>query len=272
MYKYYLKILELVEIDSADKRFHIVVPENYVKFPQHYSLAQALLFSPKAIKRIQQIIQGGRAGQAYIVPGMSPNEYDVKLSVALAVPILSGEPEKIAMFQTKSGAKRIFQAADVPTPISAYDIYDKNEFLNSLARLVAHNLFVNTWIFKIDDEFNGRGHATLAVDSIKTILELRKRKIEMTEAIIEKIQEVISKVLPKKAKIASLGLYRSWEEYLDHFCRVGGVIEGAPMCPPNTLASPSIAFFIEPDGNIELIGSFDKFAAKEYINAGCFFP
>lgn len=39
VYKYYLKILELVEIDSADKRFHIVVPENYVKFPQHFSLA-----------------------------------------------------------------------------------------------------------------------------------------------------------------------------------------------------------------------------------------
>lgn len=33
VYKYYLKILELVEIDAADKRFHIVVPENYVKFP-----------------------------------------------------------------------------------------------------------------------------------------------------------------------------------------------------------------------------------------------
>lgn len=39
VYKYYLKILELVEIDNAEKRFHIVVPENYVKFPQHYSLA-----------------------------------------------------------------------------------------------------------------------------------------------------------------------------------------------------------------------------------------
>jgi hypothetical protein len=53
---------------------------------------------------------------------------------------------------------------------------------------------------------------------------------------------------------------------------VGGVIEATPMCPPNSVASPSIAFFIEPDGNIELIGSFDKFAAKEHVNAGCFFP
>jgi hypothetical protein len=38
------------------------------------------------------------------------------------------------------------------------------------------------------------------------------------------------------------------------------------------IASPSVAFLIEPSGDIELIGSCDKFAAKEYINAGCFFP
>jgi hypothetical protein len=160
----------------------------------------------------------------------------------------------------------------VPTPISAYDIYDRNEFINSLARLIAHNLFVNTWIFKIDDEVNGRGHASLNVDTVKTIQELRKRKVEMTEAVIEKICEVVRKVLPKKTRIAQPNLFRNWEEYMDQFCRVGGVIEAAPMCPPNTLASPSIAFFVEPDGNVELIGSFDKFAAKEYINAGCFFP
>jgi hypothetical protein len=29
---------------------------------------------------------------------------------------------------------------------------------------------------------------------------------------------------------------------------------------------------IEPNGEIDLIGSFDRFAAREYINAGCFFP
>ena len=39
VYKYYLKILELVEIENPEKRFSIIVPENYVKFPQHFSLA-----------------------------------------------------------------------------------------------------------------------------------------------------------------------------------------------------------------------------------------
>jgi hypothetical protein len=200
------------------------------------------------------------------------SESDIRLSIALAVPILCGEPEKVALYSTKSGAKRIFQQADVPTPIAAYDIYERQEFFMSLARLIAHNLFVHTWLFKIDDEVNGRGHASLQVESIKTIVELRKRKMEMTESVIEKICEVLRKVIPKRIKIAQPTLFRNWEEYITHFCRIGGVIEATPTCPANLLASPSIAFFIEPDGNIELIGSFDKFAAKEYINAGCFFP
>jgi len=131
---------------------------------------------------------------------------------------------------------------------------------------------VNTWLFKIDDEFNGRGHASINVEQVKTIIELRKKKVEMTESIIEKLLEVLRKVLPKKAKIAMPALFRSWDEFIDQFCKVGGVIEAAPMCPANQLASPSVSFFIEPDGKIELVGSFDKFAAKEFVNAGCFFP
>lgn len=38
------------------------------------------------------------------------------------------------------------------------------------------------------------------------------------------------------------------------------------------MASPSISFLVEPDGDVTLIGSVDKFAAKEYINSGAFFP
>lgn len=198
MYKYYLKILELVEIEEPEKRFNIIVPENYVKFHKHFSLTQALLYSPKAIKQILNLIAGR---QAYIVPGKA-SDHDIKLSIALSIPIMSGEPEKTRVYSTKSGAKRIFQAADVPTPISAYDIFDENTFEKQLAELIANNLFVNTWIFKIDDEFGGRGHACLNVETVKTILELRKKKVDMTEAIIVKLQEVLHKVLPKKVRIA----------------------------------------------------------------------
>jgi hypothetical protein len=61
------------------------------------------------------------------VPGKAGDD-DIKLSIHLGIPILSGEPEKSSVFATKSGAKRIFQQCDIPIPVSAYDIYDKKEF------------------------------------------------------------------------------------------------------------------------------------------------
>ena len=144
------------------------------------------------------------------MPGVV-NENDIKLSIALAVPILTGEHQDVKLFQTKSGAKRIFQIADIPIPIGSHDIHNKEDFFDKLTKLIATNLYINTWIFKIDDEFNGRGHASINMIDIKTISELRKRKVEMTEAITKKLKEVITKTLPKKVKIAQPSLYRSWD-------------------------------------------------------------
>jgi hypothetical protein len=67
-------------------------------------------------------------------------------------------------------------------------------------------------------------------------------------------------------------LYNNWNEYIKAFCKVGGVIEASPNCLSNMMASPSIAFIIEPNGDIQLLGSMDKFGAKEFVNGGCFFP
>ena len=68
--------------------------------------------------------------------------------------------------------------------MSAYDIYDRTEFESALARLIANNLDVNVWLFKIDDEFGARGHASLDVEQVRTIVELKKKKVEMTEAVV----------------------------------------------------------------------------------------
>ena len=151
--------------------------------------------------------------------------------------------------------------ADVPVPIGAHDIYTEKDFFEQFTKLIATNIYINTWIFKIDDEFNGRGHASLAVDSIKTVIELRKRKVLITPAIQQKLQEVIEKTLPKKVKMAMPSLYRSWDQYFERFCQVGGVIEATPLCSPAHLSMPSVAFFIEPNGEQKMIGSFDRIEA-----------
>jgi hypothetical protein len=106
----------------------------------------------------------------------------------------------------------------VPTPISAFDIYDEQEFLMSLAKLIAHNLYVSKWIFKIDDEFSGRGHASFVTDNVKFIAELRKqKKVDINDAVIEKLIEMLQRLVPKRVKIAFPSLYRTWGEYIDTF-------------------------------------------------------
>ena len=126
------------------------------------------------------------------------------------MPILCGEPDKANTFSSKSGAKRIFQKCDIPIPVSAYDIYNPLELENALSRLIANNLDVNIWLFKIDDEFGGRGHASINVDNIRTVVELRKKKVQLTESMIGRLREVLNKVLPKKVKIAMPSLYSGW--------------------------------------------------------------
>lgn len=99
-----MKILEIGEVSSPQSRLHIVVPQNVSKFPSHFCLAQVLLYSPKTLQKIKSLIQGK---QAYIVPGITSSA-DIKLSIRLAIPILSGEPSKQHLYSTKSGAKKIF--------------------------------------------------------------------------------------------------------------------------------------------------------------------
>lgn len=103
----------------------------------------------------------------------------------------------------------------------------------SLAKLIANNLYVNTWLFKIDDEFNGRGHACLSIDSIKPLSELRKKQLEINEELIDRIIAILSKSIQRKAKIIMPRLYSGWPEFLECFCKVGGVIEAAPTCMNN---------------------------------------
>ena len=87
---YYMKILEIGDINTPQSRLNFIVPDNVNRFPHHFSLAQVILYSPKTIKKIKNFIQGK---QAYIVPGM-PAIDDIKLSIRLAIPILCGEPSK----------------------------------------------------------------------------------------------------------------------------------------------------------------------------------
>ena len=81
---------------------------------------------------------------------------------------------------TKSSAKRLFNSIEVPTAPSSYEIYDEREFVNSLTLLIVNNPSIKRWVFKIDDEFAGRGIAfinLLEVKGMKQLLKLPKEQL-----------------------------------------------------------------------------------------------
>lgn len=53
-----MKILEIGDVDNPQGRVNIVVPDNIHKFPNHFSMAQMIIYSPKTIKRIKSLIKG----------------------------------------------------------------------------------------------------------------------------------------------------------------------------------------------------------------------
>lgn len=59
---------------------------------------------------------------------------------------------------------------------------------------------------------------------------MRRKQTEVSEELVDKIINILTKFLPKKVKITTPKLYNSWNEYLMAFCRVGGIIEAAPTC------------------------------------------
>lgn len=59
----------------------------------------------------------------------------------------------------------------------------------SLAKLILGNLYVGTWVFKIDDEFNGRGTAYLNLDHIKSLQNLRKKQITDQDQVLDYVIE-----------------------------------------------------------------------------------
>ncbi len=275
---YYEKLLEVGGIENPRLRIKIIVPENMERFPSHISLTSLLLYSPRSIKRILRFINGR---DAYIVPGsLGPEER--RLALRLNVPLLAPEPALANVYATKSGSKRLFALADMNTAPGAHDLYEEEEIHSALAKLIAAYIDVPRWIFKIDDEFGGRGHAYFDVKCLKQVAMLRKERAkfmkadknywgrpEVQEGARMRLMDNLRTVLKQKIVLCGEEVYKDWKRFVKTFTRIGGVIEA---CPLDVRGSPSANLLIEPNGAISLISTQDQIFSTPYRYCGCSFP
>lgn len=273
--QYYSKLLGLKNaVDSGEvedqssmaERYHIITPEAINSFQGHrFCLSSCLKYSPRALRRIKTLIKGR---EAYIVTGV-PHKDDLAVADFLDVPILAPEPEVAHLYSTKSGCKRIFSSANVEMPPSEYDVYSLGQLHESLAQLVTENLTVRRWLFKLDDEFDGRGIAYCDIaDHLQcypwALKESRRygdkwdRKWAQEAAYI-KIHAEIPEVLATHAKPVNTKLFPTWDSFLDAFLSQGGVIEACP--PSDTTTTIAVDMIIEPTGKYNIVCCGDQIHA-----------
>jgi hypothetical protein len=190
---YYFSILQTLGIEDAKNRFYLIVPSINTTLPITYSISQLLYFSHKSIQLVKSQIIGRNA---YIVPG-GMNKYDVLLAQELNCPILAADYSLTGTMFSKSGSKRLLEIGEINSTISAWDITTEDEFYTELTNLIITYPKYNTWVFKINNEFNGRGIATLDLEKSKNVVDLKDNLNGLDgETLNSQLNNLLRKVNP----------------------------------------------------------------------------
>ena len=264
---YYVSLLENIGIKNIEDRLHFFVPEASESFPSNYCLSKLIYFSPRLISEIKSLV---KYKEAYIIPG-EISYLEEKICYLFEKPIMMGNKSQIDLIFNKSGIKSVLELNEIPFPISAWDIKSEEEFYSSLAHLIVTYPTIQVWIFKCNLESNGRGIAYLNIGNIKTINEFKteqKNNPGFTNEIYqEKLYYLLKNILIKNAKYSYPNLYTNWDEFLQKFLKEKGVIE---CCPTKNLDgimnNPCLPIFIEPNGKIKILPSYEKINVDFFKN------
>uniref|UniRef100_W5N947 IQ motif containing H n=1 Tax=Lepisosteus oculatus TaxID=7918 RepID=W5N947_LEPOC len=282
MQQYYSRLLGLqgavTKAEPGDtptpsvQRFTILTPDALGYFPTHSMCLSTLLkYSPRTLRRIKNLIRGK---PAYIVGGALHAD-DLDVADTLGVPILGPEPALAELYSTKSGSRRVFSSAGVALPPGHGDIYTLQQLYDALSQLITDHLEVERWLLKVDSEFGGRGTAFCDVSHMScyawALKEFRRYGPDRwshawaQEQVLLKVQEELPSLLARHAQPVNTSHYPTWDNFLQHFLREGGVVEAYP--PSDSVTCLTVDMLIEPNGEVSMLSCGDQIHGSSVLKA-----
>ena len=298
--QYYLRLLDAGGVADAAARVCVASPELAPRLPAGLSLAQQLLSSPRALRRVRAFCRGR---EAYLVPAESAPEA-LELCVALDIPMLAPDPALAAHFSRRATARDVFGAAKVnvaPGATLGAGAGAERELYGALAGLMLEHPRTARWLLKLDDGARGLGHLYVDVAAIKPAADIlavaaqAPRRYAAGAAGTERagacagLEAALARHMPRRAVVvrphAHVGEARgerlregagagggqplAYRGFMLRLARTGGVLEAAPN---EVTGSPSVNLLVEPTGVVRVLSTHEPVFCPPYVCVGAAFP
>ena len=233
---YFLDLIS--EVPDARERIDLVSPDDGSVRP----LSHKLLDRPQVVAQIAEL--AGDGDHAFIMP-FNVRAAERDLALALDIPIY-GIDSRFERYGTKTGSRRLFEAADVPHPRGVNAVRTRAELSDALIALRAWRPGLEAAVIKHDDAVYGEGNHVMHLRDLPPPGTAEER------AAID-------------VRLRSLPA-----DYMATFAD-GGIVEEMIA---GEIRSPSVQMRILPGGNPLVISTHDQVlgGARGQSFVGCTFP
>ncbi len=218
--------------------------------PRPINLTRKILERPLLLQRLRMAI-GDRSLAHLSCFHASADE--LTLAVQLGIPLYACDPA-CARWGTKSGARELFQALDIPHPPGFGDLHSEDAVARAVVELATRDPHLRFVALKADQGFSGEGNARF---------DLRDRPRRLTERWVRTQWQ---QRLHPESRTLDPGAF------LDKLLMQGGVVEA--WIEGEAARSPSVQLRITPVGEVEVLSTHQQIlgGASGQVFQGSRFP
>jgi hypothetical protein len=239
---YYFSLLPHVCTPDARQRvFQVSLSDSSFR-----PLTEKLLHRPRVLDRLRSLALDP---ESTLIWPFIVTPIEVELALRLGVPIYGPTPD-LAVWGTKSGARRLFAEEGVPHPVGIEDVRTLDGIASAVETIQQARPEVREMVIKLNEGAGGMGNGIIEVARADTraTREERARRIRLED----------EEVAP--------------DDFLLELARQGGVVEERIVAAE--VRSPSVQLRCGPGGEYEVLSTHDQVlgGAHGQIYLGCRFP